>query len=281
MTARPERSSLPELVDLKITDFCPFNCGFCYMGSTVKGEHAHARTIKGIVAELAKAQVFEIAIGGGEPTLHPDFVDICKDIAYHGISCNFTTKSLAWLRDLKQALPIVETCTAFAFSADSVEDVQEVHDAWAPYRSQIVCNIQLVVGVVTERDLAAILVQAKELRLPVTLLGFKTTGRGGRFHRDAYDWLQVVKDAGYSRIGIDTVLAATLEGQEDVPDLFYHTKEGAWSMYVDATTQRAGPSSYCAPEKMVDIVTYPSFDREKRFPRVTDLDKVFQSLQPE
>jgi len=86
------KASAPELVDLKITDFCPYGCAFCYQGSTHAGKHGDVQTILSAAHALAKMKVFEVAIGGGEPTMHPNF-------RYGGVTPNFTTKNLAWLRD--------------------------------------------------------------------------------------------------------------------------------------------------------------------------------------
>src|SRR6185503_11282388 len=63
------RSSAPELVDVKITDYCPFGCPFCYQGSTHQGLHADDEVLGALIRQLGELRVFEMAIGGGEPTL--------------------------------------------------------------------------------------------------------------------------------------------------------------------------------------------------------------------
>lgn len=57
----PTKASSPELVDIKITDYCPFDCDFCYQNSTTEGQHASMEYIQYISNELKKAQVFEVA----------------------------------------------------------------------------------------------------------------------------------------------------------------------------------------------------------------------------
>ena len=61
----PDKASAPELVDLKITDFCPFNCEFCYMDSTLRGKHAPKQELDGVINQLSRMKVFEVALGGG------------------------------------------------------------------------------------------------------------------------------------------------------------------------------------------------------------------------
>lgn len=87
----PEKASAPELVDIKITDHCPFACNFCYQDSTVAGGHAKSSDIYHIAQSLSRLRVFEVAIGGGEPTMHPQFVNILTTFRNNHIVPNFTT----------------------------------------------------------------------------------------------------------------------------------------------------------------------------------------------
>jgi uncharacterized radical SAM superfamily Fe-S cluster-containing enzyme len=87
-------SDLPELVDIKITDYCPFGCGFCYQGSTPKGQHAETRYLEDLAWKLGQEHIFEVALGGGEPTYHPDFMGIVKSFRTNGVIPNFTTRNL-------------------------------------------------------------------------------------------------------------------------------------------------------------------------------------------
>ena len=63
----------PELVDIKITDYCPYGCTYCYQNSTLDGLHAKWEDLSAMVEKMKREHVFELAIGGGEPTLH-----VCK-----------------------------------------------------------------------------------------------------------------------------------------------------------------------------------------------------------
>lgn len=57
----PYRASAPELVDLKITDYCPYECEFCYQSSSRQGKHAER--MYPIYDALEKLRVFEVAVG--------------------------------------------------------------------------------------------------------------------------------------------------------------------------------------------------------------------------
>ena len=85
------RSAGPELVDMKITDYCDAGCTFCYQDSTREGTHADYERVTRYFDYMKELGVFEVALGGGEPTLHPRFIDILKYSREVGIVPNFTT----------------------------------------------------------------------------------------------------------------------------------------------------------------------------------------------
>lgn len=260
-----EKASYPELVDIKITDMCPFACAFCYMGSTNSGLHGQTAIIHSLIAELASKQVFEIAIGGGEPTMHPDFIDILKSARDRHVVPNFTTKNLGWLRDPKQWPKIIEYCGAFAFSADTksqVRDLVALLDVNGISRGK--ATIQIIPEVMTSWTLQSVLQEAASYGLTVTLLGYKTTGRGQEYSpfKEETDWLKVVtkmKKEGLSlpRIGIDTILAANTD-LSDFDDKLFTLYEGKFSMYIDAVAVKVGRSSFAEEDTFTSFGEKPS-----------------------
>ena len=110
LNAQCDRASSPELVDLKITDMCQHGCPYCYQDSGPNGVHAEEDMLFGMVDALSRLNVFELAIGGGEPTLHPKFdrlLEYCHD---KGIAANFSTRSLDWMRNDARREAIVKNC---------------------------------------------------------------------------------------------------------------------------------------------------------------------------
>ena len=53
---RAAKADTPELVDLKITSFCPHGCPWCYQGSTNTGQHAEGKTIHAILDALEDSE---------------------------------------------------------------------------------------------------------------------------------------------------------------------------------------------------------------------------------
>lgn len=245
-TVEPVRPNAPELVDVKITDFCTFNCSYCYQGSTEKGQHADKHELETLAYNLGQAEVFEVAIGGGEPTLHPDFVSILGTFQYAGVTANFTTRNLQWLKDEEKRAKILDRCGAFAFSADDANKVRaflSLVDVLNVKREKVA--VQYVIGSASQCTFESIikLCDAHDVRL--ILLGFKTNGRGAKAYRYDNEWIEKLR-RGW--VGVDTAIIQEHEAAlkaRGVQAQLYTRNEGEFSMYIDAVAKKAGPSSYC------------------------------------
>lgn len=84
----------PEFLDIKLTNYCNGGCKFCYMDSVP--DVGHYQNVVGKINEYFGAltpeqRPFQVAIGGGEPTAHPDFIPALKAFYDLGIEPNYTT----------------------------------------------------------------------------------------------------------------------------------------------------------------------------------------------
>lgn len=263
------KASAPELVDVKITDFCPYNCAYCYMGSTVAGKHADNRYLEQLALQLGRLHVFEVAIGGGEPTLSPHLLAFMSSLREAGVVPNFTTRNTNWLssEDGQKALKL---CGSVAVSVDTEADVERAKR----HLQKAGCwqySFQVVMGSMASWQFARLLRAIGQDQ--VTLLGYKTTGRGGDQPPQPYGWWldEVSKhaDGRWVRVGIDTVMAeqfaSELEARK-VPAVLVHGLEGTHSMYVDAVEQKCGVSSFA--------------DEYEPLPSVRHLQAKFQAMEP-
>lgn len=238
----------------------------CYQGSTPEGEHADYRTLENFAKFCGQHRVFEVAIGGGEPTLHPHFTDVLRVFREHGVVPNFTAKNLAWLRDAKLVKEILPLIGGFAYSADTAQDVAALATALeaakleqadderypATKRPLVRAHVQHVIGLdETPEQFETLLRTCADLKIPLTLLGFKTTGRGAAYgDRTNPGWLKILRDVAkekYMRVGIDTVLADRYYDAliaAGVPDWCLTRADGRFSCYYDAVTGTLKPSSY-------------------------------------
>lgn len=262
----PKKSITPELVDVKITDYCPFACSYCYQGSTKNGLHVDLNVISNLAYCLGKLEVFEVALGGGEPTMHPEFVDILKVFNRYGVVPNFTTRSTAWITDDNLRNEILSNAGSFAFSVNNGKEATKVlklclgknipTSIWAG-RGLV---FHYVIGTGTFDDFKSIVDIANNGDVPLTLLGYKTNGRGASAtQHDNSDWLNYLMSLGphmRPTIGIDTKLANDFEkelAKHNIQDSLFTLEEGKFSMYIDAVNGIVGPSSYCDKKDMTMI----------------------------
>ena len=84
------RSPSPETVDIAITNRCGFGCSYCYQDSTSKAQHGADDLVERILLGFTHVP-YQIAIGGGEPTLHPKFTNILRGARELGTVPNYTT----------------------------------------------------------------------------------------------------------------------------------------------------------------------------------------------
>lgn len=81
----------PELIDISITNYCENNCKFCYRKSNINGKHMSLENYKKIIQQASNLGVMQVALGGGNPNQHPDFIEIIKITRDLGIIPSYTT----------------------------------------------------------------------------------------------------------------------------------------------------------------------------------------------
>jgi hypothetical protein len=318
----PAKGTWPELVDIKITDYCPYGCSYCYQGSTPQGRHAPLAHLEALAQRFCDSGVLEVALGGGEPTLHPDFARIVEAFHSAGVTVNVTSRNVTYWAEIPE-VPV----SAVAFSVDTAEQIRGIlerfHAKYPPFQ----VHFQVVVGTVSVAEFEQMMEAAEGHRL--TLLGYKDTGRGAAarsglpvhnapnqtewiapwtarvqacregaeaweakrqkdlFDRDGSYWkasggsherLLEQRDSAnpcpqpeyMPNLAIDTTLASLCKNElkkVGVPPISFHTSEGAFSMYINAVTQEAGPCSY-APALMSKYTLDSIWDDYARIPAI-------------
>jgi len=71
-------SKATRTISIAITDECDFSCAYCYVN--LKDRYLPKEVIITLCKQLDYFGTFDVALGGGEPTLHPELVEICKRI---------------------------------------------------------------------------------------------------------------------------------------------------------------------------------------------------------
>lgn len=93
----PHRAPWPELADISISNYCTKGCKFCYKDSTSEGAILSAEDYRFVLSSMQHEKwgnVFQVALGGGEPLEHPEFLKIIDITREMGIVPNFTTNGV-------------------------------------------------------------------------------------------------------------------------------------------------------------------------------------------
>lgn len=107
-TAPPRSLAAPETIHFSVTGRCDQACTGCFYsarpGSDVSAQDASWSLFERVVLEAEQAQVFQIALGGGEPLLHPRLVDMVRLVREHSVVPNLTTNGNLLTREVAHEL---------------------------------------------------------------------------------------------------------------------------------------------------------------------------------
>ncbi len=104
----------PELLDLSITNYCDRCCDFCYKGANTSGRHMPLEDLEYIVQQAKNAGVLQIALGGGNPNQHPQFVEVLRIIREYGMVPSYTSNGEGLTDDILESTK--KYCGAMALS---------------------------------------------------------------------------------------------------------------------------------------------------------------------
>lgn len=104
----------PELLDVAITNYCEHGCKFCYRQSNREGKHISLGDLRYVIDQAKELGVLQIALGGGNPNQHPQFVEILKLIRESGIVPSYTSNGEGLTDEVLQATK--QYCGAMALS---------------------------------------------------------------------------------------------------------------------------------------------------------------------
>ncbi len=90
----------PELLDISITNKCDNKCRICYRNISSNGYHMPLVDYINILEEAQKMGVLQIALGGGNPNQHPDFIRILEATRRFNIVPSYTTNGEGLTQDI-------------------------------------------------------------------------------------------------------------------------------------------------------------------------------------
>lgn len=87
-------SNLPLHLHLTITNSCNLNCLHCFADCKYLNKYISLNNIKKILLNLKKNNVLFVDLSGGEPTTHPDFIEIINYLDYIKLPYYITTNGI-------------------------------------------------------------------------------------------------------------------------------------------------------------------------------------------
>jgi len=234
----------PESIDMKITNRCNRDCPWCHENSGPDGRHASVDRIISAMDGLSPG--VELAIGGGNPLLHPSLEIILTQLKKRSLIPNITvsgeiyfhSETFHFLRRLQED----NLLFGIGVSDPSLYRMLQINDMLLP---NSVCHA--IVGVHNPHSVMQILHDGGK----VLLLGFKSYGRGVNFvNVNMGQWKYFV----HAMLGInngilsfDNLAIEQLDVRNLVPrdvfDRHYMGDDGKFSMYFDAVSNQYAVSS--------------------------------------
>ena len=256
----PQMAPWPELADISISNYCTNGCSYCYRKSTEEGKFMSLEDYRFALQELTSEKygsIFQVALGGGEPLLHPDFNEIIKVTREEfGIIPNYTTSGSFFNPENIEATK--KYCGAVAVSWDPYRNLScgELSEIGSRLKENgILANIHYVISEETINDAVDLLNGKYDEYIKdfnsVIFLTYKPTGRaenkGSIKSAGALKaFLNLVDDPVTDiKIGFDACFVPVLMKATGVNvDLIDSCECGFFSVYIDENLD-VTPCSFC------------------------------------
>jgi radical SAM protein with 4Fe4S-binding SPASM domain len=260
----PYMAPWPELADISISNYCTNGCSYCYRESSEEGKFMPLEDYEFVLNELTNEKygsVFQIALGGGEPLLHPNFNEIIRITREeYGIIPNYTTCGKFFNQENMEVTSAY--CGAVAISWDPYRDLsfEELSEIGSYLKdNDILANIHYVVSEKTINDAAQILNGGYDEYLQnfnsVIFLTYKPTGRAEnsesiKSKENLKSFLNLVDNPITKiKIGFDACFVPVLMKATDINIDFVDSCEcGFFSVYIDENLNVI-PCSFCNENK--------------------------------
>ena len=234
-----------ESMDMKISNYCPFNCPMCHEKSSEDGEYGkilHHPFIKTLHSGT------ELALGGGAVTYHPDLIPFLEELKEQGVLPSITINQREWEETKIDYLINNQLIYGLGVSFTNVDD--EVWDKILSYPNAVV---HLIAGY-HSRDVFEYFANKGA---KILILGYKNWGRGEDYFKNYSNQIKVrmrelkeilptlftkCKVVSFDNLSIKQLDIRTVIGEEKWKE-FYMGNDGQYTMYVDMVKQECAKSS--------------------------------------
>ena len=273
----PLKAEYPESIDVKITEMCNNNCWYCFENVSPNGRHCSFEVFTKLISEIG-GKTLEIAIGGGNPLKHPQFMDMIRYAKEHGVIPNFTVNIRDWsefmrnvpLEKLKlfEDLGIGLSWIGVGWHLDEILALTQASNWILNYTIHI---INCVHGIEDIKRILEVWYKHRKDKPKILVLGFKEP-REKNFPRpllkEPLKFEDLQKHSGKAIFLFDNLAVEQLGVRDYVPPetwkLFYQGADGQYTMFVDLVNMQYAKNSYSA--RRYKITTWGEmFERFRRW----------------
>ena len=262
----PLITNSPILVDLSLNNFCNLHCSYCYMSaSSVKdGSYLSMENFEFLLDDMKESRVVQIALGGGEPTLHPNFSEILKKLHIEGdIIPNYTTNGTNLTLEILDASK--KYCGAVAVSYSEERNEETLNAVKKLIQHRIQTNLHMVLLKSRIPNLSQIIEKYAVLGIStVVLLLFKPMGRGENLEQEiltakekkafSIEILKIIalRKKYNLRLAIDACSAFAVKDFPFLPESVDGCTGGMYSAYIDWDLKMK-PCSFMQETEGIDL----------------------------
>nr|DAQ07291.1 MAG TPA: hypothetical protein [Caudoviricetes sp.] len=245
--------SKPESMDLKISNKCYGNgsglCPMCHECSSPEGKHGDILNLPFLDTLLPYT---EVAIGGGNPLLHPDLVQFLKGLKTRKLIANMTVNQWTFMQSLDYLKSLVDEKLIYGVGVSLTDPNDKFIEVVKEFPNVV---IHVINGIVSRESLQKLANNG----LKILILGYKEFGRGDEFYKDSGDEINILKremydalpdiinDGWFKCVSFDNLAIKQLDPKrlmdEDKWQEFYMGDDGQFTMYVDAVNREYAMSS--------------------------------------
>lgn len=235
----------PEFYDVKITDYCSGNCPWCYQNSTRNGKHFEnivdkCKQLFGLMTENQRP--FQVALGGGNPNQHPDFIKLLRYLSSINITPNYTTNGIGLIEKVLEATK--KYCGGIAVSCHShLEKIWKLAiERFLEY--QIKTNLHIIISDKNSINyLREIYDLYKDKVDYFVLLPYTTQGRATKKDIDYDELTRFLKEVDSSKIAFGANFYNYLKKNRNVAPVSLYEPE-IMSKYLDLSNMKIYKSSF-------------------------------------
>lgn len=240
----------PESIDLKITNMCNMGCNMCHENSTPDGKHGDILNLPFIDTMFPYS---EVAIGGGNPLMHPDLIEFLEHLKERKIIASMTVNQMHFMQNINLLKELTDKKLIYGLG---ISYIGGRHDNCIESIKQFPNAVVHVINGIVHMDSLEALANND---LKILVLGYKKFRRGKTLYDECgreidslksqfYDMLpKIVNDGWFKCISFDNLAIKQLEpkrlmSEEDYAS-FYMGDDGSFTMYVDAVNRQFAKSS--------------------------------------